>query len=74
MSRVLSKRQVRRVGLMLGLFALVTGINLGVNAYVWNGKSFDKKNEEYFGRGRIVEFSNQDEFCHSWFSVGALSL
>lgn len=59
---------------MAGAFCAITFMNLGIKAYTWNGESFKHKNTEYFGKGRIVEYSNQEEFCNSWFAVGAMSL
>jgi solute carrier family 8 (sodium/calcium exchanger) len=42
--------------------------------YTWEGESFDQRNINKFERGQIVEFTSEDEFCHSWVIVGGTSL
>lgn len=35
------------------------------NNYYYEGDFYDKISLQLYPRGRIVEFTNKDEFCHS---------
>jgi hypothetical protein len=60
---------MRKAKISLGLAALYIGAQIlvaEVTAYVYDGKNYDKEEITMYPRGRIVEFTNKEEFCKSW--------
>lgn len=63
--RVLSERQLSKVKtslLLLGAVVLVQGCTVAA-AYYYEGEEYEKRQIKLFPRGRIVEYTNLEEFC-----------
>ena len=63
---ILTPKQMRKAKISLGLAALYIGAQIlvaEVTAYVYDGKNYDKEEITMYPRGRIVEFTNKEEFC-----------
>lgn len=64
--RVLSERQLSKVKtslLLLGAVVLVQGCTVAATTYYYEGEEYDKRQIKLFPRGRIVEYTNLEEFC-----------
>jgi len=63
--KVLNDRQLKRMRTSLVLFVGVMSVQAVVVAgtYWYNGEEFEKTQVTYFPRGRIVEYTNLEEFC-----------
>ena len=42
--------------------------------FEWEGEIFDKEHIRTYDRGRIVEYTDKEDFCHSWVIVPGTSL
>ena len=64
--KVLNARQLVRAKYSLGIFIALLGLQTIVAnaAYYYNGDSFEQISVQQFPRGRIVEFTDKDKFCH----------
>ena len=64
--RVLTARQLKRVKTSFVLLAVVISIQICVVVaeYYYDKEEFEKMSITYFPRGRIVEYTNLEEFCH----------
>ena len=64
--KVLSARQLKRVKTSFVLLAGVISIQACVvlAEYYYDGEEYEKLSIKYFPRGRIVEYTNLEEFCH----------
>lgn len=59
-----------KLPLLIIIFAvLFANISWASAAFVYEGKSYSKQSISTFGRGQIVEYTNNDEFCHSWVHI-----
>ena len=64
--RVLSERQLSKVKtslLLLGAVVLVQGCTVAASTYFYEGEEYEKRQIKLFPRGRIVEYTNLEEFC-----------
>ena len=64
--RVLSERQLSKVKtslLLLGAVVLVQGCTVAATTYFYEGEEYEKRQIKLFPRGRIVEYTNLEEFC-----------
>ena len=57
---------MKRVKCSFALLAFVLSVQGGLVAasYYYDGEEFDKISIQYYPRGRIVEYTNLEEFCH----------
>ena len=39
------------------------------STFTYKGESYDQQSIDKYDRGQIVEYTNQDEFCHSWILI-----
>ena len=64
--KVLTARQLKRVKTSFALLAVVVSAQMCavVANYYYEGEEFEKMSITYFPRGRIVEYTNLEEFCH----------
>lgn len=54
---------------------ILANITIGNTAtYTYKGETYDQVENMEKSRGRIVEFTNADEFCHSWVIIPGTSL
>lgn len=54
---------------------IISNITVGNSAlYSYNGETFEKQSFDTYSRGRIVEFTNKDDFCHSPILIPGTSL
>ena len=63
---ILTPKQMRKAKISLGLAALYIGAQIlvaEVTAYVYDGETYEKEEITLFPRGRIVEYTNKEEFC-----------
>ena len=63
---ILTPKQLRKAKISLGLAALYIGVQIvaaEVTAYVYDGKTYDKEEITLYPRGRIVEYTDKEEFC-----------
>lgn len=63
--RVLTERQLSKVKtsfVLLGFIICVQGVVVAAN-YYYQGEEYDKMQVKLFPRGRIVEYTNLEEFC-----------
>lgn len=42
--------------------------------YTWEGENYSKIDTKTYDRGQIVEYTNEEDFCHSWVIVHGTSL
>ena len=64
--RVLSERQLSKVKtslLLLGVVLTVQGCTVAASKYLYEGEEYEKRQIKLFPRGRIVEYTNLEEFC-----------
>ena len=57
---------MRKAKISLGLAALYIGAQIlvaEVTAYMYDGETYDKEEITLYPRGRIVEYTNKEEFC-----------
>lgn len=60
--------------MLVSAVILTVSFTLGDTAYTYDGNSYDMGEEKKYSRGRIVEFTNGDEFCTSWVIIPGTSL
>ena len=63
---ILTPKQIKKAKISLGLAALYIGAQIlvaEVTAYVYDGETYEKEEITLFPRGRIVEYTNKEEFC-----------
>ena len=63
---VLTPKQMKKAKRSLGFAALYIGVQIiaaQVTAYVYDGETYDKEEITLYPRGRIVEYTNKEEFC-----------
>ena len=63
---ILTPKQIKKAKISLGLAALYIGAQIlvaEVTAYVYDGETYEKEEITMFPRGRIVEYTNKEEFC-----------
>ena len=58
----------------MALLCVILGIVGKVTAEVWDGQTFDKYSVTYSYSGYVEEYTNGDEFCHSWILPPGFSL
>lgn len=66
---MLTDKQLSKVKTSFALLAgvlMVQGAVVTATKYFYEGEEYDKTQTSYFPRGRIVEYSNLEEFCDSW--------
>ena len=49
--------------LLLGAVVLVQGCTVAATTYFYEGEEYEKRQIKLFPRGRIVEYTNLEEFC-----------
>lgn len=64
--RVLSEKQEFRAKLVITTLFASAGLQVMAESaqYYYSGQEFDQMMITNFQRGRIVEFTNREEFCH----------
>ena len=63
---ILTPKQIKKAKISLGLAALYIGAQIlvaEVTAYVYDGETYEKEEITMYPRGRIVEYTNKEEFC-----------
>ena len=63
--KVLNDRQLSKIKTSSVLFCgcLIVQATVVAATYWYNGEEFEKTQVTYFPRGRIVEYTNLEEFC-----------
>ncbi len=62
----MNERQLSKVKtslLLLGAVLTVQGCTVMAANYMYDGEEYEKRQIKYFPRGKIVEFTNLEEFC-----------
>lgn len=60
--------------ILVSVILVIINIAVGNTSFTYKGKTFDMEHVEKFSRGRIVEYTDEEEFCHSWVLVPGTSL
>ena len=64
---ILTPKQMRKAKISLGLAALYIGVQIlasGVTAsYEYDGETYEQEEITLYPRGRIVEYTDKEEFC-----------
>ena len=63
---ILTPKQMRKAKISLGLAALYIGAQIlvaEVTAYMYDGTEYSQEETTLYPRGRIVEYTNKEEFC-----------
>ena len=80
MKRILTPRALlrfRRISITFSVLLIaILAIDsvYGIAPYLYNDKEYDQIAYSYFDKGYIMEFTNRDEFCHSFVIYFGVSL
>lgn len=62
--RALNARQLIKAKLAVGAAAAIGCLQVVTAQYSWDDQEYSQMFQHTFPKGRVVEFTNREEFCH----------